>query len=365
MCTVIYAAILLGPATVATSVGRTADDAQSPRAVVTRPETSGGPYCGVYCVYAALGVHGIDMEFESLLQPRYISSHFGSSLGELELAVEDFGAHAEPLENLTAGTLRLSPYPIILHVRRPGFDTAYAHWVLFLGVEGDHARIVDPPNHVQLLPMAELLALWDGVGLVVSKEPIQTWPIQAASYLEQAIMLLLVSGALGLLWMGRSKLGFSRRAPWGIFAVVGLAAGAAVVNHLVHDEGLLRNRSALGQIVGRHFEPYLPSVSVAEVASLVGQDDVALLDARYPGAFDAGHLPGAVNLPISSGLVERAEILQRIPRDHCVIVYCQSERCAWGKTIASDLVFRGYQDVRIFAKGWNGWLEHERSKTAD
>lgn len=336
-----------------------------PRRPEARREVSGGPYCGVYCLYAALRTLGIAAPFEGLLDPKYVGSFEGSSAAELKRAASDLGVHAEVMENLSASALRNSPHPVILHVRRPGLHMPYAHWVLFLGVEGDKARIVDPPNAVQLLPFAELLSLWDGVGVVVATEPPNTLAIRAGGWAEQGAYLALATALLGVarLAAGRREKG-RRRFGWALVLLPAFAVALAVASHAVHDEGLLRHRSAVAQVVGQHFEPDLPAVTVAEVEALLGQPGVTFLDVRVPEAFAAGHLPGAVNLPVYSGLVERSEALTAIRPEDRVIIYCQSEDCGWGEVVAADLAFRGYKGVALFPAGWRGWREHEQARSA-
>ena len=133
--------------------------------------------------------------------------------------------------------------------------------------------------------------------------------------------------------------------------------------NLLLDTGFLCNRVAVGQVVGLHFEPDLPEVSVAEVASLVGQPDVTFIDARFPQDYAHGHLAGAVSLPVYAGLVERSELLAAINPAQRIVVYCQSDGCTWGKSIASDLALRGYGNVHVFTAGWKGWVAHERDKS--
>lgn len=102
---------------------------------VRRSEIAGGPYCGVYCAYAALRTLGLPVDFEQLLQPEFVGSYQGSTLGELRAAILHFGADAKPMYGMTASFLRSSTHPVILHVRRPGKGMPFQHWVLFLGVE--------------------------------------------------------------------------------------------------------------------------------------------------------------------------------------------------------------------------------------
>jgi phage shock protein E len=66
-----------------------------------------------------------------------------------------------------------------------------------------------------------------------------------------------------------------------------------------------------------------------------------LVDVRTPGEFDAGHLPGAVNIPLSD-LERRMRELE--PKDAPIVLYCRSgSRSA---SAASVLKSAGYSDVR-------------------
>jgi rhodanese-related sulfurtransferase len=283
-------------------------------------------------------------------------------VSELQRAVNDCGGYTQAMEGLGACALRASRHPVILHVRRPGFHMPYAHWVLFLGVEGGKARIVDPPNSVQLMPFGELLALWDGVGLVVARKPVKTWPIRAAGWFEEGVFLLLVAIVIHAVRCAAGRSGLSARRLWPAVMLVSLSVFLALVGHLLHDEGFLRNPTGLLQVVGRHFKPELPSISVAEIGSMIGQPGVTFVDARLPRDYESGHLTGAINLPVYAGPVERAERLAAIGPANRLVVYCQSTSCRWGELIAADLFFRGYRNVSLFPGGWQEWQQHEKSK---
>lgn len=61
-------------------------------------------------------------------------------------------------------------------------------------------------------------------------------------------------------------------------------------------------------------------VSGAEARQLV-QTGARLVDVRTPGEFAAGHIPGAINIPVQQ-LDTRMSELQ--PKDAAVVVYCRS-----------------------------------------
>jgi rhodanese-related sulfurtransferase len=248
-------------------------------------------------------------------------------------------------------------------VRRPGFGTPYAHWILFLGVEGDKARIVDPPHAVQLLPFAELLALWDGTGLIVAKEPVNSWTLRVSAWLELGSVLLFGATVMGLARLVLERNARRRHPLVGLAILPAMAVGLAVAVHVISDEGFFHNRAALAQVIGGHFKPQLPALSVEEVAKAIHDPKVAFVDARLPRDYQQGHIPGAINLPVHSGLVERSETLARINPTNRVIVYCQSDRCPWGEVIASDLYYRGYRRTCVFPGGWKAWVRYERSRS--
>ncbi len=77
--------------------------------------------------------------------------------------------------------------------------------------------------------------------------------------------------------------------------------------------------------------------------------DVYVIDVREPGEYEAGHIEGAVNIPIRS----LAQNLDKVPADMPVIVYCASgHRAGMATSVLRSL---GYANVRAFAAGWRGW----------
>jgi len=76
---------------------------------------------------------------------------------------------------------------------------------------------------------------------------------------------------------------------------------------------------------------------------------VEVVDVRNASEFDAGHLPGAVNLPLG----RLAERLGELPRGRTLAVHCQSGARA-GVAI-SLLRARGFDDVVHLAGDYAGW----------
>ncbi|MEX0869618.1 MAG: rhodanese-like domain-containing protein [Nitriliruptoraceae bacterium] len=87
-----------------------------------------------------------------------------------------------------------------------------------------------------------------------------------------------------------------------------------------------------------------------DVAGVTVDDAAVLLDVREPMEWQAGHIAGAVNVPLSQ-LVERQG---KIPTDRPILCVCRSgNRSAM---VADALADAGY-DARNFDGGMLAWLE--------
>jgi rhodanese-related sulfurtransferase len=295
--------------------------------------------------------------FETLLDVRFVGSQEGSTVRELVRAIEEHGGHALAIDNLSADALRAAAHPMILHVRRPGHQTTYSHWVLFLGVEDGQARLLDPPEEMETIPLAELLALWDGTAILVAPGPPSLLSLRVASWTWFVASLL---GCAALLVLARQIGSASRLSPrvFPYLALPSLVVVAAMLSHLLWPEGFFRNRGAIAQVAGRYFEPPLTRLDFTQTRQMM-KEGAILLDARTPDAFQYDHLPDALNWPISASLSERNRLFARLPAERPVIVYCQSSGCTWAATVASDLILRGHSKVYVYRGGVNDWFSQE------
>jgi rhodanese-related sulfurtransferase len=76
-----------------------------------------------------------------------------------------------------------------------------------------------------------------------------------------------------------------------------------------------------------------------------------LIDVREADEYAAGHVEGAINIPLRT----LADNLDKVPADQPVIVYCASGLRAGTGTAA--LAMLGYDNVRSFPGGWKAWSE--------
>lgn len=82
------------------------------------------------------------------------------------------------------------------------------------------------------------------------------------------------------------------------------------------------------------------------------------LDARSPELYEKGHVLGARNLPWEAVDDYCDSIMADVPKDMLIIAYCDGETCALSKDLAIELLFRGYENVRVLINGWSRWQEN-------
>ncbi len=321
----------------------------------------GSSYCGIYCVYAAVHGFGKSIDFKSLLNTKYVGTIYGSSIQELAVAVEDNGLHALPMMGLSRANLIGARTPIILHVSRQESPSYFGHWVLFLGMENGQAKILDVPHRPELMPVADVLARWDGVGLYISEQPLSPWQLKAESLFTGEnfalfAALLIATSILQRMITKRGQGVTLIRSVWvGIPALLGGAAILAVAWHFLSDDGYGRNKVAVRTVIQQHMPSFLPKLDIPDMEKALHDKNVVIVDARYPRDYQSGHLPGAINVPVFTTQAERRRILGNVSRDARVIVYCQSDSCQFDEALGSSLVAEGIENVALFPGGWAKW----------
>lgn len=81
--------------------------------------------------------------------------------------------------------------------------------------------------------------------------------------------------------------------------------------------------------------------------------EVTVIDVRPPEEYSAGHIPGAISIPLED-LEDR---LAELPRDRRIVAYCRGPHCILAARAVEMLQARGFQAVRL--DGGPGGLSQE------
>jgi len=138
----------------------------------------------------------------------------------------------------------------------------------------------------------------------------------------------------------------------GLFAHYRLAGeGVFTVWQSVRDLGVARLAS-VRELLESHFGERrgLEPVGLPDLLDRLRAGDVVLLDTRPEEEFRAGHIPGALSMPLEE-LEARLHVL---PMDQEVVAYCRGPYCVFSDEAVAVLRASGYR-ARRFSLGFPDW----------
>ncbi|MGQ9526694.1 rhodanese-like domain-containing protein [Chloroflexus sp.] len=95
----------------------------------------------------------------------------------------------------------------------------------------------------------------------------------------------------------------------------------------------------------------LPTISLAALQAGMPHGDVYLLDVRPLEEFAAGHLPGAVAIP----LAELPQRIDELPVDKLIVTYCRGPLCRYADETLLLILASGRRGARL-EEGVAEWL---------
>lgn len=106
-----------------------------------------------------------------------------------------------------------------------------------------------------------------------------------------------------------------------------------------------RNVGAVEKLLNSYFRERdsLEPVARKELLRRMRDGLVTVIDTRPPEEFAAGHLPGALNLPL--GALKRR--LRELPRGQEIVAYCRGPYCVLSYEAVAELRKRGFKASRL------------------
>ncbi|MFC7449301.1 ArsR/SmtB family transcription factor [Rhodococcus daqingensis] len=95
----------------------------------------------------------------------------------------------------------------------------------------------------------------------------------------------------------------------------------------------------------------LTTVSRAELTRRLGDGDVIVIDVRPRAEYEAGHIPGAVSMPLDN----LAQHFGELPTDTVVVAYCRGPFCVYADDAVRALRRAGRRSARL-EDGFPEWV---------
>ncbi len=139
-------------------------------------------------------------------------------------------------------------------------------------------------------------------------------------------------------------------------------AGKQILYRLADDDVLIllgalrriteRNVGAVEKVLNRYFRQRdsLEAVSRKELLRRMREGRITVIDTRPAEEFAAGHLRGAINVPMH----ELKRRLGEMPRDQEIVAYCRGAYCVLSYEAVAELRRRGFKAFRL-EDGYPEW----------
>jgi rhodanese-related sulfurtransferase len=321
-------------------------------------------YCGVSSVYAGARLLGQPVDFASLLKPDFIGSPDGSSVAELRAAASNCGLETALIVHGDCPFLFACRYPVILYIKKTLADKEYNYFALYVGRTGDKLQILDAEEGVKVLSPAELVQRWSGVAIVLSRGvPNLVWPriVSAMAFVAKGLVTIACVWLLALVGKALSRARFTRRGGqwrplWGAFAIVFISIVVGTLFNLSGRVALITARQDFNEVLAAHVGNFVPRVGLGRVRAAV-TSHAPIIDARYQPDYDAGHVPGAISIPVNLNTAGIRKELSRYSPSDPIIIYCESLSCPFSESIAARVINLGHRNVYIYQDGWVGWIK--------
>jgi rhodanese-related sulfurtransferase/predicted transcriptional regulator len=115
-----------------------------------------------------------------------------------------------------------------------------------------------------------------------------------------------------------------------------------------------RNVASVTKVLDAYFHERdsLEPVSRKELLRRMKKRMVTVIDTRPPEEFAAGHLPGALSVPLH----ELNRRLKELPRDREIVAYCRGAYCVLSFEAVAQLRRRGFKASRL-EEGYPEWKD--------
>jgi rhodanese-related sulfurtransferase len=128
------------------------------------------------------------------------------------------------------------------------------------------------------------------------------------------------------------------------------SAGIALVGQWDTDQGVVTARAKNDIVI-----EVIEIENVDQARKLYDSGKYIFVDARSVEDYEAGHISGAVSLPVGQFEENIAAFLERHPPEASIITYCSGRTCQDSHRLAENLLAFGYGNVNVFIDGFPGW----------
>jgi len=140
-----------------------------------------------------------------------------------------------------------------------------------------------------------------------------------------------------------------------VLILIGVAVLVAGAVNLIHPERIPWVEDWGSRVEAQAVKDGVALAQLSEMLDFLRNDSRLLVDARPAKQYAAGHLPGAVSLPLDSLSAVPQVIADVLASEKPLVLYCSDSECDDSLLLALELCKLGRDDVAIFIGGMKLW----------
>jgi rhodanese-related sulfurtransferase len=140
----------------------------------------------------------------------------------------------------------------------------------------------------------------------------------------------------------------------GVLTIVVLSAAIGAVSHFSLVRRFFAGEFRESFIDAASY-PGIVFVTRAEVEDLFRGGQAVVVDSRTHAEYAAGHIPGALSVPLDSPERALADLASKYPAGQPLVVYCEGGDCQTSTALARLIYDRGFRDIKVYQGGWADW----------
>lgn len=98
-------------------------------------------------------------------------------------------------------------------------------------------------------------------------------------------------------------------------------------------------------------------LGLMQVKELFDRNEATIIDSRDSTTYAAGHIKGALSLPLADAVKLLPELSGRIPKTAMLVVYCSGYSCEDSVELGKQFISAGYANVYYFDGGFPAWRD--------
>lgn len=151
--------------------------------------------------------------------------------------------------------------------------------------------------------------------------------------------------------------------------ILAIVLSSLIISLLLTKGEELKNRKSTATLLSPNTtELPIRTISSGDLQTLLDNNingnkiTTTIIDTRENIFYQLGHIPQAINVPISESEKFYQTTMQTLKGMEKIIVYCARQSCDDSEKMAKQLTNMGYTNVVVYKGGYDAWKDWEGSK---